>query len=96
MKKEPELIGGGFGTGRTVGAKMGLEGFDVVLGPAAATVDILVECLGPASFQVGDDVTCVGTLVTDFDAGDDALDIAPACRAGPCASCWTLQTALPC
>src|ERR1700692_1784379 len=59
---------------------MRLPGFDVVLGLAAPTVDILVEPTGVALLQVGDDEARVGPLRADLDAGDDAFDPAPTRR----------------
>jgi len=49
----------------------------VVLGHPASAVDVLVERLRPAAFEVGDDEACVSALRADFDAGDDALGSAP-------------------
>ena len=60
---------------------MGLEGFDVVLGLPASAIEVFVKHAGVAHFQVGDDEAGVGALRADFDAGDDALDPAPALRA---------------
>ena len=81
MEKEPELVGGRLGAGRAVGGQMGLEGFDVVFRLAAPAVDVFVERAGVAPGQVGDDEARVRPLRADFDAGDDALDAAPALRA---------------
>src|ERR1700677_4459256 len=59
---------------------MGLPGFDVVLGLAAAAVHIFIEPAGVALFQIGDDEARVRPLRADLDAGDDALDAAPTRR----------------
>src|SRR5689334_14678687 len=57
---------------------MVLPCLDVVLGPTARAVEPLVEVLGAATFQTGDDEPGIGSLEPGLDAGDDALDPAPA------------------
>ena len=66
---------------------------DVVLGLAAGAIEPLVEVLGAAAFEVGDDEAGIGSLGPGLDAGDDALDPAPAlggvvelCKAAPFAA----------
>jgi hypothetical protein len=55
----------------------------VVFSLATPAVDILVEHAGIARFQIGDDEACIGSFRPDLDAGDDALDPAPAPGAIP-------------
>jgi hypothetical protein len=50
----------------------------VVPGPAAAAIEILVQGPRRATGEVGDDEAGVGPLRAGFDAGDAALDPAPA------------------
>src|ERR1035437_5821968 len=57
---------------------MRLPGFDVIFGLAAPAVDILIEHAGIALLEIGDDEACVGPFRANLDAGDDALDAAPA------------------
>src|ERR1700749_922775 len=63
-----------------VGSEMVLPRLDVVLGLTARAVEPLVEVLGAAAFQAGDDKPGIGALEPGLDAGDDALDPAPALR----------------
>ena len=77
VQEEAKLVGGCSCARGTVGSEVGLEGFDVVLSHPASAVDVLVECLRPAAFEVGDDESGVSTLRADLDAGDDALGSAP-------------------
>ncbi|ESZ37622.1 hypothetical protein X731_29865 [Mesorhizobium sp. L2C054A000] len=51
---------------------MRLPGLDVVLGSGAPAIGILLERLG-----LGDDEAGIGTLGTDLDPRDNALDAAP-------------------
>jgi hypothetical protein len=81
MEEKPELVGGRLGAGRAVGGQMSLEGLYVVLGLTAPAVDVFVERTGVAPGQVGDDEAGVRSLRADLDAGDDALDAAPALSA---------------
>lgn len=78
MQKQPELVGRRSCARGSVGGEMGLPRLDVVLGRAAPAVEIRVERLGFPACKIGDDEAGVGSLVADFDAGDDALDAAPA------------------
>jgi hypothetical protein len=55
-----------------------LPRLDVVLGLAAGAVEPLVKVLGAAGFEVGDDEAGIGSFGPGLDAGDDALDPAPA------------------
>src|ERR1700747_988320 len=64
--------------GGAVGGEAVLPRLDVVLGLAAGAVEPLVEVLGAAAFEVGDNKAGVGAFGPRFDPGDDALDPAPA------------------
>src|SRR4249919_790764 len=57
---------------------MRLPGLDVIFGLAAPAVDILVKHTSIADLQVRDDEACIGSVRAGLDAGDDALDAAPA------------------
>src|SRR5450631_1920668 len=57
---------------------MRLPGFDVIFRLAAPAIIILVEPAGVALHQIGDDQARVGPLRAGLDAGDNALDAAPA------------------
>jgi hypothetical protein len=50
----------------------------MVLGLTAAAVEILVQRSRRAAVDIGDDEPSVGALRAGLDAGDDALDPAPA------------------
>src|SRR5882762_10885523 len=63
-----------------VGSEMVLPCLDVVLGLTARATEPLVEVLGAAAFEAGDDEPGIGALEPGLDAGDDALDPAPALR----------------
>src|SRR5690349_15173940 len=78
MQEQAELVGLGRMAGSAVGGEVVLPCLDVVLGLAAGAVEPLVKVLGPAAFEVGDDKAGVGALGPRFDAGDDALNPAPA------------------
>ena len=64
--------------GGAVGGEVVLPRLDVILGLAAGAVEPLVKVLGAAAFKVGDNKADVGASGPRFDAGDDALDPAPA------------------
>src|SRR5690242_19401718 len=64
--------------GSAVSGEVVLPCLDVVLGLAAGAVEPLVKVLGATALEVGDDKAGVGALWPRFDAGDDALDPAPA------------------
>src|SRR5271157_4731124 len=57
---------------------MRLEGFDVVFGLAAPAIDLFIEQASVSLVQIGDDEARVGPFGANLDAGDDALDAAPA------------------
>src|SRR5438874_6035369 len=59
---------------------MVLPCLDVVLGLTARAIEPLVKVLDAAAFQAGDDEPGIGALEPGLDAGDDALDPAPALR----------------
>src|SRR5512144_2197249 len=77
MQEQAELIGGGLAAGGAVGGEMGLPGFDVVFRAAAPAINVLVESLRPAAFEIGHDEPGVGSLFACFDACNDAFDAAP-------------------
>jgi len=81
VEEEAELIGGRLRTGRAIRSQMGLPGLDVVLGLAAAAIDVFVKYASVALLQVGDDEPGVGSFLANFDAGEDPLDAAPTLRA---------------
>src|SRR5215210_1852875 len=78
MQKQPELVGGCFGAGRAIGSKVRLPGFDVVLRRAASAIDLFIEHTRVSGWQARDDEAGVGPLGPGLDAGDDALNPAPA------------------
>lgn len=78
VEEQAELVGIGFGAGCSVGSEVVFPGFDVVFGLATTAIDLIIEPARRALFEIGDDETCVSTLLTDLDAGDDAFDAAPA------------------
>ena len=43
VQKQPELVGGGLGTGGAVGGEVGFPGLDVVFRLAAPAVEILIQ-----------------------------------------------------
>src|SRR5438128_9649181 len=73
-----KLVGLGRVARSAVGGEMVLPCLDVVLGLTARAVEPLVEVLGAAAFEAGDDEPGIGSLEPGFGAGDDALDPAPA------------------
>src|SRR3954469_20360733 len=78
MQEEAELVGAGFGAGRAIGSKVRLPGFDVVLRRAASAIDLFIEHTSVSGRQARDDEAGVGPLGPGLNAGDDALDPAPA------------------
>ena len=60
---------------------MGFPGLDVIFRLASPAIDLFVEPAWRALFEIGDDEAGVGTLVADFNPGDDPLDAAPTFRA---------------
>src|SRR5438046_9413836 len=64
--------------GGAVGGEMVLPRLDVVLRLTARAIEPLIELLGAAALQVGDDKAGIGSLGTSLDPRDDALDAAPA------------------
>ena len=81
MEEQPQLVGCGPGARRAISGEMGFPGLDVIFRLASPAIDLFVEPAWRALFEVGDDKAGVGTLVADFDPGDDPLDAAPAFRA---------------
>src|SRR6202040_1183624 len=80
VQEQTKLVGLGRVARRAVGSEMVLPCLDVVLGLTTRAVEPLVEVLGAATFQAGDDEPGIGALEPSLDAGDDALDPAPALR----------------
>ena len=80
MQEEAKLIGLGRVAGGAIGGEVVLPRLDVVLGLTARAVEPFIEMLGTAAFEVGDDEPGIGSLGPGLDAGDDALDPAPALR----------------
>src|SRR5438874_7339433 len=60
VKKEAELVGRRLMAGGAVGGEMVLPRLDVVLRLAARAVEPLIEVLGAATLQVGDDKAGIG------------------------------------
>jgi hypothetical protein len=78
VEEQSKLVGRGLGAGGAVGGQMRLPRFDVIFRLAAPAVAILVEYARIAAIEVGDDEASVGSVHAGLDAGDDALDAAPA------------------
>ena len=78
MQEQAELVGLGLVAGGAVGGEMVLPRLDVVLRLTARAVEPLVELLGAAALEVGDDEAGIGSLGAGLDPRDDALDPAPA------------------
>src|ERR671916_515360 len=78
---QADLIGGGLAAGGPISGEVEFPGFHAVFCLSPRAVEALVDPPGCAAGEVGDDEACVGALRPDLDAGDDALDPAPA--AGP-------------
>src|SRR5215210_5249433 len=78
MQEEAELVGARLGAGRAISGEVRLPRLDVVLRRAAPAENVLVERLGLAACQAGDDEPGVGSLISDLNARDDPLDPAPA------------------
>ena len=62
MQEQTKLVGLGRVTRSAVGSEMVLPCLDVVLGLTAHAVEPLVEVLGAAAFQAGDDEPGIGSL----------------------------------
>ena len=78
MEEQPKLVGRGLGAGGAIRRQMRLPGFDVVFGLAAPAVDDPHRARADCVSQVGDDEARIWSVRADLDAGDDALDAAPA------------------
>src|SRR4051795_10904537 len=78
MQKQPELVGGGFSAGGPIGGKVRLPRLDVVLRRAALAVDLFIKHTRVACGQARDDEAGVCSIGAGLNAGDDALDPAPA------------------
>src|SRR5260370_38971725 len=64
--------------GGAVGGEMVLPRLDVVLRLTARTVEPLIDRLGAAALEVGDNKAGIGSLGAGLDPRADALDPAPA------------------
>src|SRR6516162_3062581 len=80
MQEQTKLVGLGRVARSAIGSEMVLPCLDVVLGLTTRAVEPLVEVLGAAAFEAGDDEPGIGAVEPGLDAGDDALDPAPALR----------------
>src|ERR1700720_2881488 len=78
VQEQTKLVGLGRVARSAVGSEMVLPCLDVVLGLTTRAIEPLVEVLGAAAFEAGDDEPGIGALEPGLDAGDDALDPAPA------------------
>src|SRR3954452_13048021 len=78
MQEEAELVGAGLGAGRAIGGKVRLPRLDVVLRHAALAVDLFIKHTRVSGRQARDDEAGVCSVGAGLNAGDDALDPAPA------------------
>src|SRR5260370_37164560 len=67
VKEEAELVGGGLMAGGAVGGEMVLPRLDVVLRLTARAVEPLIELLGAAALEVGDDKAGIVSLAALLD-----------------------------
>ena len=67
VKKQAELVGRGLMAGGAVGGEMVLPCLDVVLRLTARTVEPLIDQLGAAALQVGDNKAGIGSLGAGLD-----------------------------
>lgn len=81
VQKEAQLVGRRFGAGGAVSVKMRLPRLDMVLGLAAAAIDVFIEPARVAFVEIGDDEALIDAIWSGFGSRDDALDAAPAFRA---------------
>src|SRR5450432_168173 len=72
VENEADLVGERRAAAGAVGGELGLVQFDQVLGLSAGAIETVVNPLGRADAQAGDDVTDVEPLFGRLDAGDDA------------------------
>src|SRR5437588_3087239 len=83
VEDEANLVGERRAATGAVGGKLGLVQLDQVLGLAARAIEAVVDPLGGADAQVGDDIANIEPLLRGFDAGDDApVAIPRACTVG--------------
>src|SRR3954465_8917742 len=78
MQKQPELVRGGLRAGGPIGGKVRLPRFDVVLRRAAPAIDVFIKDTRVSGRQARDDEAGVCSIGPSLNAGDDALDPAPA------------------
>src|SRR5215212_5578919 len=78
MQKQPELVGAGLGAGRAIGGKVRLPRLDVVLRRAAPAIVLFIEHTSVSGRQARDDEASICPIGPGLNAGDDALNPAPA------------------
>lgn len=78
IQERPQLVARGSGARCSVCGEMGSPRLDVVFCLAPPTIDLFIEPAGRAFLEIGDDKARVSALISNFDAGNDPLDAAPA------------------
>src|SRR4051812_3844145 len=78
MQKQPELVGAGLGARGPIGGKVRLPRLDVIFRGAAPAIDLVIERTSVSGRQARDDEAGVCSVGAGLNAGDDALDPAPA------------------
>src|SRR3954469_16246178 len=78
MQKQPELVGAGLGAGGAIGGKVRLPRLDVVFRLAMSAIDLFIKDTRVSGRQARDDEVGVCSVGAGLNAGDDALDPAPA------------------
>src|ERR671913_231767 len=78
MQKQPELVGGCLGAGGTIGSQVRLPRLDVMFRVAAPAIDVFIKDTSVSGRQARDDEAGVCSVGAGLNAGDDALDPAPA------------------
>jgi len=81
VQEQADLVGGGLCARGAVGGEVTLPAFDMIFRLAPLATPSLVEGAGRAVRQAGDDEARVRPIGSRLDAGDNALDPVPACRA---------------
>jgi hypothetical protein len=66
VQEQAELVGLGRVAGGAVGLEMVLPCLDVVFGLTAGAIEPLVEVLGAAGFEVGDNKPGIGSLASGY------------------------------
>jgi len=80
MQDQPHLVGIGQAAGGAIAGKLRLVHLDEVLGLAASAVERIVDVLGRATCQRGDDIADVHAQSARLDPGGDAALAFPALR----------------